>query len=149
MTNDQLQYPMKIATIISLVLLVFPAFPQNLTIEISGIKNDKGLIQLSVYRDKETFADETPFHIYNFNKEKMVEGKMTVIIPDLPSGIYGIALIDDKNENGKMDYHLFFPCEGFGFSNYYFKGSRKPEFESFAFQISGEYLTVRINVQYF
>jgi uncharacterized protein (DUF2141 family) len=140
---------MKLSIYILLILLVFPAFPQNLTVEVTGIKTDKGVIQLSVYRDKETFADETPFRIYNFNKEKMVEGKMTVTIPDLASGIYGIALIDDQNENGKMDYHLFIPCEGFGFSNYKFKGSRKPEFESFVFFISDTDTLIGIEVQYF
>lgn len=140
---------MKLSISILLILFVFPAFSQNLTVEITGIRTEKGAIQLSVFRDNKTVVEETPFRIYNFNKEKMVEGKMTVTIPDLASGIYGIALIDDKNGNGKMDYRLLMPIEGFGFSNYLFKGSRKPQFESFAFPFSGNDTTISMVVQYF
>ena len=139
---------MKLSISILLILFVFPAFSQILTVEISGIKTDKGSIQLSVYLDNKTFVDETPFRIYNFNKEKMVDGKLTVKISDIEPGIYGIAMIDDKNGNGKMDFRLFMPCEGFGFSNYYFKGNRKPDFCNFAFQFF-DTKTIKIEVQYF
>jgi len=140
---------MKQLIFILLILIVFPAFSQILSVEISGIKTDKGVIQLSVYRDKETFTDEIPFQVYNFPKAGMVDGKITVSIPELKPGTYGIALIDDKNENGKMEYRFFIPIEGFGFSNYHFKGSRKPDFESFAFPFSDADILIHINVQYF
>jgi uncharacterized protein (DUF2141 family) len=140
---------MKLSFFIILILIVFPAFSQILTVEISGIRNEKGVIQLSVYCDKETFAAETPFRVYNFPKTGMFDGKITITIPGLTTGTYGIALIDDKNENGKIDYRFFIPCEGFGFSNYYFKGIRKPDFEAFAFQLAEGKLIIRIYVQYF
>lgn len=140
---------MKLLIPILLILLVFPAFSQVLSVEISGIKTDKGVIQLSVYCDQKTFTEETPFRVYNFFKTGLVDGKIKVTIPDLTIGTYGIALIDDKNENGRMDYHFFIPCEGFGFSNYYFMGSRKPDFESFAFPFSEDNTTIKIQVQYF
>ena len=34
---------------------------------------------------------------------RFFDGKLTVIISDLEPGTYGIAMIDDKNENGKME----------------------------------------------
>jgi len=140
---------MKLASFILLIILVFPAFPQILSVEISGIKTDKGVIQLSVFRDNKTFADETPYRVYSFQKTGMTDGKITCNIPDLSTGTYGIALFDDKNENSKMDYRFFIPCEGFGFSNYCFKGSRKPDFESFAFPFSNNDTTICVKVQYF
>jgi uncharacterized protein (DUF2141 family) len=130
-------------------MLAFPALSQILSVEISGIRCNGGVIQLSLYHDKETFAAETPFKIYNFDKASMIDGKITLTIPGLTTGTYGIALIDDKNENGKMDYRFFIPCEGFGFSNYHFKGTRKPDFETFAFSFSEENMTIKIQVQYF
>lgn len=139
---------MKLLISILLITFAFPVFSQILTVEISGIKTDKGSIQLSVYLDNKTFVDETPFRIYNFNKGEMVDGKLTVIISDLKPGTYGIAMIDDKNGNGKMDYRLLMPIEGFGFSNYYFKGNRKPDFCNFAFQFF-DTKTIKIEVQYF
>ena len=100
---------MKLLISILLILLIFPAFSQILKVDISGIKTEKGVIQLSVYRDKETFAAETPFRVYNFPKTGMKVG----------------------------------------FSNYYFKGTRKPDFEAFAFQFFEENTTIKIQVQYF
>jgi len=140
---------MKTISCILLILLVFPAFSQNLTVEITGIKTDKGVIQLSVFRDNKTFVDETPYRVYCFPKTEMTDGKITGTIPDLSIGTYGMAMIDDKNENGKMDYRLLMPYEGFGFSNYHFKGRRKPLFDSFAFPFSGNDTTINIVVQYF
>lgn len=138
---------MKLIPFFFLILFVFPAFSQILMVEISGIKTDKGAIVLSVYRDNKTFEAETPFRVYNFSKEGMVDGRMTVVISDLETGTYGIALIDDTNNNGKMDFRFFMPTEGFGFSNYYFKGNRKPEFEVFSFLLV-EQTEVIIKVQY-
>jgi len=140
---------MKLSISILLVLLVFPAFSQNLTVEISGIKTNNGVIQLSVFRDNKTFADETPYRVYSFPKTEITDGKITCTITNLTTGTFGIALFDDKNENGKMDYRLLMPCEGFGFSNYHFKGRQKPLFDSFAFPFSGNDTTICIVMQYF
>lgn len=140
---------MKTISCILLILLVFPAFSQNLTVEITGIKTAKGVIQLSVFLDNKTFADETPYRVYSFPKTGMTDGKITCNIPDLSIDTYGIALFDDKNGNSKMDYRFYLPIEGFGFSNYCFKGSRKPDFESFAFPFSNNDTIICVKVQYF
>ncbi|HNW49901.1 MAG TPA: DUF2141 domain-containing protein [Prolixibacteraceae bacterium] len=139
---------MKLLISILLILSAFPAFSQHLTVEISGISTDKGVILLSAYRDKETFKAETPYKIYHFEKSGMKGGNLTITISDLEPGTYGLALIDDKNENGKMDYHLFVPSEGFGFSNYLFKGTCKPDFDKFSFKLSSE-TKIDIRAQYF
>jgi uncharacterized protein (DUF2141 family) len=66
----------------------------------------------------------------------------------LEPGIYGLSLLDDENSNGKMEYNfLGIPKEGFGFSDYYHKGLKRPKFESFKFSIDKgqtKKLTVRI-----
>jgi uncharacterized protein (DUF2141 family) len=140
---------MKSLIIIVLSFAFLSCFSQTLTVEISGIRSEKGVIQLSVYSDKETFANEIPFRGYSFEKTEMKNGILLIKIADLPPGNYGIALIDDTNQNGKIDFRFFIPCEGFGFSNYPFKGTRKPDFESFAFHFSEEEKLVKIGVQYF
>jgi len=140
---------MKQLNFILLILLTVPALSQNLIVEISGIRCNKGVIQLSVYREKESYATETPFKSFTIPKTKMNEGKITVEISDLEAGTYGIALIDDENENSKIDRRFFIPCEGFGFSNYLFKGTSKPDFEAFTFQLSDDYVKASIKIQYF
>ena len=140
---------MKKLFFILFILFSLRGSSQILSVEISGIRNNKGVLQLLVYRDKDTFAAETPYRLYNFPKTGMLNEKITLTIDNLPPGEYGITLVDDENENGKIDYRFFVPKEGFGFSNYYFEGNRKPDFESFSFQLSGEKKTVKIQVQYF
>jgi uncharacterized protein (DUF2141 family) len=135
-----------------LLILLVPAIfshAQILTIEISGIRSEKGLLHLDVYTDAETFKAETPFRIYSFEKTGIIDGNLTLSINDLAPGIYGIAMIDDRNANGKIDRRLFMPSEGFGFSDYKRKVTCKPDFESFAFKFLEEKTTVKIEVQYF
>jgi len=139
---------MKKLIVILFILNAITCLPQILTIEISGIRKKEGVVQLMVYCDKTTFADETPFRVYTFDKTTLYDGKINAEITDLKPGIYGIVLIDDENRNGKIDYHLFVPHEGFGFSNYQFKGRCKPSFNSFAFQFT-ETKNIKIKVQYF
>lgn len=55
---------------------------------------------------------------------------------DLPPGTYGLALLDDENNDDKMNYSFIgLPKEGFGFSNYYLSGLFKPKFEVFKFTV--------------
>lgn len=122
---------------------------KTLKIKICPVKTNEGLINLTVYRDKETFENETPYRTYIFEKYGMENHEISLTISDLEPGTYGIAFFDDVNRNGKIDYRFFIPCEGFGFSNYEFKKRRKPEFEWFAFELGDSVQTVKIPVFYF
>lgn len=135
--------------IFNYLLLFLPGFSQTLEIEIYPIKTIEGEINLTVYLDNETFAAETPFRTYNFEKTGLENNKISITITDLEPGKYGISIFDDVNRNGKIDYHLFVPCEGFGFSNYHFKKRCKPEFEWFSFELGDSTQTIRIPVYYF
>lgn len=138
----------KILILTILVIFCLPGFSQILTVEISGIRSDKGIIELSIYRDKETFKAETPYRAVKIPKTAMKEGIITLNIPGLPYGTYGIALFDDENQNAKIDRRLLIPVEGFGFSDFFFKGTCKPDFNAFAFMFSEHKTTVSIKVQY-
>ncbi|HQN94076.1 MAG TPA: DUF2141 domain-containing protein [Prolixibacteraceae bacterium] len=139
---------MKKLVVILLLISRLTVFPQVLTVEISGIRSDKGVIQLSVFCDQESFSNETPRAILKFTKEGLTNGSINLTLSNLPYGKYGIALIDDTNENGKIDYRGFFPCEGFGFSNYHKRITSKPSFESFSFEFSENRKKVKIEVLY-
>jgi len=55
----------------------------------------------------------------------------------------GFVILDD--ENGKMNYLLKIPREGFGFSNYLHKGIKVPTFNDFSFTVEKN-KTIEINV---
>lgn len=104
---------------------------QNVELQISGLRSTKGVILLGIFKDHESFKKEIPFKSFKFDKKSVLNGSIKFTF-DLEEGIYGITLLDDENENGKMDYnYIGIPKEGFGFSEYYHKGITKPHFNDF------------------
>lgn len=109
-----------------------------INVTITKIRNKNGKIQIQVYRDQATFAKETPYKIYRFNKSEVINGKLNLSIQNIPKGTYGLALLDDENNNKEMDYGLFLPDEGFAFSDYYHTGWSKPVFDDFKFDLDSD-----------
>ena len=106
---------------------------QNITVNISGIRAEKGQIVIGVFKDSDTYLKEKPFVNEIFPK-KNIKGEAMSVQFSLEPGVYGLCLLDDENNNGEMEYNfLGMPKEGFGFSDYYHKGIKKPKFDSFKF----------------
>lgn len=110
----------------------------NLYVLITNIRNSNGRIQLQVFRNQDEFSTRAKFRQYYVDKKKMKDGKVPLKITDLPKGVYGLALLDDENKDGDMDYRLLVPTEGFGFSNYYHTGLKKPKFDKFKFNLDSD-----------
>jgi len=121
------------------ILLLFfcinQAYSQDIYIEISNLKNNKGNIIVAIFEDNETFQEEEDgtFDYKIFPKKTMKNGKLLLKF-SLPPGTYGFTLVDDENANKRMDYNFFgLPKEGFGFSGYYHSGMLKPHWDKFKF----------------
>jgi uncharacterized protein (DUF2141 family) len=135
------------------MILLVMAFPvinlnaQNVEVVITGIRNSKGQMVIGVFKDNETFQKEESFLEKRFAKNGISNGEMRVRLT-LEPGIYGLSLLDDENNDGKMEYNfLRLPREGFGFSDYYHTGFTKPKFDSFKFNIDQNQkriITIRI-----
>lgn len=136
------------AIILSLFLTSFTSIEQELKVRITNIRNDKGVIRLAFFTDQASFEKEEPAYHRTISKKTLKDGSITVNFTGLPAGRYGIAMLDDENENGKMDYLMKIPLEGFGFSNLIHTGTKIPEFNKFAFDYDGKKLTVSIRVRY-
>ena len=124
------------------------SFCQTLIVHITGIRNNSGNIRLAFYNTSPAFDNEKPLFVKTLSKTNLVKEALQVSYTDLKPGIYGIAILDDENKNEKMDYGLFLPKEGFGFSDYYLTGMKRPKFESFDFVLKNEIKTVEIKVRY-
>ncbi|MGH1336773.1 MAG: DUF2141 domain-containing protein [Aureispira sp.] len=120
----------------------------KITIIVDNVKSAKGSIALGLYKDQTSFSKEEPFKKIIVPKRNY-KNKQVQFNISLPKGTYGIALLDDENDNKKMDYSFAFPQEGYGFSNYYHKGWSRPSFSKFDFYHNGQQSTVKITVQYF
>ncbi len=134
--------------VIFLLALVIRAFPVELDIEMTGIRNSKGRIRVAVFINEVQFKKEQPQKSIMYDKSNLIDKKIEISICDLRPGIYGIAVLDDENDNGKLDYKLFIPCEGIGFSCYEHK-LRKPDFSDFSFELKdGLQQRLKIQIKY-
>ena len=122
---------------------------QTLELTINGLRNNNGSIILSFYTNAESFDEEKPAFFKMFPKTEMIDNKLNITIEKLEPGAYAIALIDDENNNKKLDKRFLVPTEGFAFSNFPFKEKRKPDFDSFCFTLNNEIKQVEFEVYYF
>ena len=126
------------AAILVAICLLF-SFSQEKTIldiEISNIRNHKGVILLSVY----TAPGQYPYYparTYEVKKDSLVNGKVHTAIKDLSPGQYGLCLLDDENRSGQMENNMFgIPLEGFGFANNVKPFLKRPDYERVLFKIT-------------
>ena len=89
----------------------------DLTVTITGLKNNTGQVALKLYNNSKGFLD---------TEESVVISKLATItskqskttFKGLKPGNYAVALIHDENKNQKMDKSFVgIPKEGFGFSS--------------------------------
>jgi len=118
--------------IISLILISNSAVSQfNLTIEISGIKNNTGKIMLQLFDENEKVIKQDAGEI----KEKA--SLFSIQIPK--PGKYAVRYFHDENLNGEMDTNLIgIPKEGYGFSNNASGKFGPPPFKEWLFEITGD-----------
>lgn len=122
---------------------------QNLTIEFENIRNNKGVVYVTIYETEETWLDEDfDYYEFIFSKENVINNKLTVSIDSIKPGYYGIAILDDEDEDGEMRNNFIgFPKEGFGFSRNVKVRFSKPKFEECVLEIKND-TTINISIQY-
>lgn len=117
--------------------------------EIDNLRNDNGSVIVSVYKDAESFDEGIPeFHKTISKKENMENGSFNAQLL-LPPGIYGLVFLDDENGDGEMSNNLIgLPKEGFGFSNFYLSGFKKPKFSDFSFRLTEDTEKLQVRLRY-
>jgi uncharacterized protein (DUF2141 family) len=128
---------MKLAALFSVcaIILSFSQEQTILEIEISNVRNHNGTILLSVCAGPEEYPYH-PFRTYKISKDSLCDGKLIKVIGDLQPGTYAVALLDDENRSGAMEYNrLGIPLEGFGFANNVRPFLSRPDYDRCLFTI--------------
>jgi uncharacterized protein (DUF2141 family) len=121
----------------------------GISVVVKGMRNNKGRLGCTLFKGPDGFPE---------NKKKQFEGMWApkrdhegvCDFNGVPAGEYAVAVLDDENMNGKMDFNFIgLPTKGYGFSNDAKATLSAPSFKAAAFHYSGRgELSVPINIVY-
>lgn len=137
---------MKYFVLTSFLLFAQMVHAFNLRVNIDNINSLQGQIQIIIYNTKEDFLkDEKGFKLLHFD---INVNKMECLIENLPAGIYAVAILHDKDGDGKCAKNwLGVPTEGYGFSNNFRPKFAPPKFEDVNLTIDKD-TTINIKLIY-
>ena len=123
---------------------------QRLTVHIEGVRTRGGSIHVGFYdSEAQWLTQRSSFQRHGTKAGLDAAGRVTLTFTDVPAGTYGLAVVDDANGSGGIDWGPLLPKEGFGFSNYYHRGLTRPKYERFAFELpAGESVEVTVRLRY-
>jgi len=112
----------------------------SLNVEITGIKNNTGLILLQLFNEKEEVIAQAIGEIEN--------QKTNIIIKDLKPGKYAFRYFHDENMSKELETNVLgIPKEGYGFSNNGAGPFGPRPFKEWLFDIKGD-MKVTVSPRY-
>jgi uncharacterized protein (DUF2141 family) len=141
---------MFLAIFSNLVLLpqASASFKGNLTVEIDGLRNQKGQVCLSIFSSNQGFPNNGK-RALQAKCIKIAEMPQNVTFQNLTAGSYAIAVIHDVNGDNRLNTNsLGIPTEGFGFSNNPRVLTGPPKFGDSAVFVAGSSTNIQVQLQY-
>ena len=142
--------PIRLLAFLILVSVIIPLNAQVLDVIITDIRNTDGRLCIAIFDNNLDYQNETALLTAYIDKETLLRDTVHIEIPIWP-GTFGISVLDDEDGDEKMRFSFWgIPREGFGFSNYVLKSSRRPQFDDFSFSVNeNEKVAVSVKMKYF
>ena len=119
----------------------------DLTINVAGTRDDKGMIVAAIFSSKEGFPKEG--QQYAGFRTKAKAGNVSVTFHDLPAGTYAVTAFHDENGDGKLDRdQTGIPTEGYGVSNDARELLSPPFWDKASFAMGAENKTITVKIEY-
>ncbi len=126
----------------------FPTGQGQLTLSITGFRNDLGEALIYFYEKSDGFPETVVAGLKHFQRP-ISQGEAELILEHFPYGLYAVSVLHDENRNGEMDRSsLGFPQEGFGFSRNPKLHYGPPDFQKVRFLFIADKLQQTIEMQY-
>jgi uncharacterized protein (DUF2141 family) len=122
----------------------------TLTVRVTGARNTKGKIWVTVFQDAQGFPDD-PSKAVRHQSVDIDPNTLSaqVTFKDVPQGTFAVSVLHDENGNGKMDKNFVgVPKEGYGASNNPKKKKRAPTFDEAKFSLNSSGQTIEITLIY-
>jgi len=120
---------------LALTLSFKDSFAQNapLEIDLTGLRNEKGHVLVSLFRADVGFPDD-PTKAIQKQRVAINKDKAVVKFDSIPNGVYAVAVLHDEDDDMKMDKNFVgIPKEGYGFSNNAIRLTGPPSFKEASF----------------
>ena len=117
----------------------------DMVVKIQNLRNKKGKILISLFSKSEGFPKNEK-RAFKTWVEKPID---RLVLKNVPSGKYALALVHDEDEDFKMTLNLLgIPKEGFGFSTFKSSLLNIPDFKQATFEHKKSGTTINIRIVY-
>jgi uncharacterized protein (DUF2141 family) len=117
----------------------------DLRVQVGGVKSAQGHVRVDVCVSSEFLKD-----CHYSASAPAARGVTTVLVRDVPPGVYAVQAYHDRNDNHAVDRNIFgLPTEAVGFSNDAPIRMAPPKFKSAAFDYDGGEKTITLQLRHF
>lgn len=141
--------PILTLTLTLAALLPLASHAADLTLDVQGLDTRRlegAQLMVAVYTEPANWLKQPPVG-RRFSLEGATDGRITVVLKDLPDGPIALTLFQDANGNNRLDMNAMgMPTEPFGFSNDAVGQFGAPKFEQAVVRpVAGQALSIRLN----
>lgn len=140
---------MKLFILICIMLSFFhqPQNPTTLTLNVTHVKNDQGLVRALLFKGGKGFPDDEAI-AFKSASVKIKDGKTEIDFGPVPEGTYALSVFHDSQNTGKLRTNaLGIPRDDYGFSNDAMGTFGPPSFENAAFKVTAGKNNVSIKLR--
>ena len=113
-----------------------------------ALRNARGVVHLCLTTRAANFPANCAADPHSVRRTVTAAKSVTVRLPNIAPGTYGLSLIHDENGNGKLDKFGPIPKEGFGFSRNPSIGFGPPAFKDVSFSVGAGKSVQAVRVRY-
>ena len=136
----------QIVALIAVALISATAPTASVEVDLTALRNTKGVIQACLTRSPSHFPDckADPNAL-----KRTVRGDIRKLqFADIPAGRYAVSVIHDENANQKLDTLVGIPREGFGFSRNPVVRFGPPRFDRVSIELPPGFTRTSVRMQY-
>lgn len=124
-----------------------PAEGATITVDVSGLRNTKGLIRACLTAKAATFpeCDKDP---QSLRLSVPAHNGPVLVFRHVMPGTYAVSLFHDQNSNNRLDKTMGMPSEGYGFSRDAAVQFGPPKFDAAKVTVGASDQTLPIKVRY-
>jgi uncharacterized protein (DUF2141 family) len=118
---------------------------RNVTINISGLKSNKGQVVVVLYKKGQEFANFEKYYKKQITK-LITQKRAIIVIENIPEGEYSFVVFHDKNSDAELDKTWYgMPKEGITNSGNH---TKRPNYNNTKFTITGSDKVFNLKINY-